>query len=165
MQTLVLMTPLIALVLVTLVVRGIARRRGPGGRFATLPGALCAGVAATFLLTGGGHFVGLREELIRMVPPAFGDAGFWVTFTGAAEIAGALGILVPATRRLAAAGLIVLLIAVFPANLYALAQQHAGLAAFVQRGSEQLVYLAAVFWAAFGPRAATMDSQRIASVT
>ena len=165
MESLVLMTPLITLVVVTLVVRRIARRRAPGSRFATLPGALCAGVAMTFILTGGGHFIGLREELIRMVPPAFGDAGFWVTLTGVAEIAGALGLLVPATRRLAAAGLVALLIAVFPANIHALAQQHAPIAAFVQRGAEQLVYLAAVLWAGFGPKGATMESQRIASVT
>jgi uncharacterized membrane protein len=157
-KSLALMTPLIALVVVTLVVHRIARRRRPGGRFATWPGALSAGVATTFILTGSSHFFGLREELVRMVPPAFGDPRFWVTLTGMAEIAGALGLLVPATRRLAAAGLVVLLIAVFPANVHALAQQHAPTVAFLQRGAEQMVYLAAVLWAAFG------ESRRVASV-
>ncbi len=40
----------------------------------------------------------------------------WIS--GVAEFAGGLGVLVPATRRPAAWGLILLLIAVFPANLW-----------------------------------------------
>ncbi len=42
-----------------------------------------------------------------------------VYLSGAAEIAGGLGVLWPQTRKIAALGLIVLLIAVFPANIYA----------------------------------------------
>ncbi|UJR84332.1 hypothetical protein [Sandaracinus amylolyticus] len=152
MSTLVSMMPLIVLFVVPLIVRSIAARRGSRGDFGTWPGALCAGVATTFVLTGAGHFVGMREELIRMVPPALGDAGFWVTFTGVAELAGAVGILVPATRKLAALGLVVLLVAVFPANVHELSLQHAPLASFLGRAAEQLVYLAAVLVAGFGPR-------------
>jgi uncharacterized membrane protein len=37
--------------------------------------------------------------------------------SGAAEILGGLGLILPATRRLAAWGLIALLVAVFPANV------------------------------------------------
>ena len=40
----------------------------------------------------------------------------WVS--GLAEILGGVGVLLPPLRRLAGAGLIVLLIAVFPANIY-----------------------------------------------
>jgi uncharacterized membrane protein len=40
-----------------------------------------------------------------------------VYVSGVAEIAGGLGLILPATRRLAAWGLIVLFLAVFPANL------------------------------------------------
>ena len=46
-----------------------------------------------------------------------------VLISGAAEIAGGLGVLVPATRRPAAWGLVLLLTAVFPANLWMV--QHA----------------------------------------
>lgn len=42
-----------------------------------------------------------------------------IYISGAAEITGAAGILLRATRKLAAAGLIILLVAVFPANIYA----------------------------------------------
>lgn len=40
-----------------------------------------------------------------------------VYVSGVAEIAGGVGLLVPATRRLAAWGLVALLVAVFPANV------------------------------------------------
>src|SRR5262249_40392847 len=111
-------------------------------------------VAALFVVTGCAHFVGLRADLMRMVPDAFGNPGFWVTFTGIAELAGAIGILLPATRRLAAGGLILLLVAVSPANVHA-AIDHipiGGAAAtpIAQRTLEQLVFLGAVLWAGFG---------------
>ena len=41
-----------------------------------------------------------------------------VEISGAAEIAGGIGLLIPALRRAAAWGLVALLIAVFPANIY-----------------------------------------------
>jgi uncharacterized membrane protein len=40
-----------------------------------------------------------------------------VYISGIAEIAGGLGLILPVTRRLAAWGLVVLLVAIFPANL------------------------------------------------
>jgi uncharacterized membrane protein len=148
--------PLIALVVVTLLARIAGAFNFAGGRFRSLSDALCAGVAALFLMTGGAHFIGLRDDMMRMVPPAFGNPGFWVTFTGVAEIAGAIGILIPKTRRLAAAGLILLLLAVFPANVYAATHQltFGGEPAtpLVPRILEQLVFLAAVGWAGFGFR-------------
>jgi len=54
-----------------------------------------------------------------MVPPQFPNPGALVTLTGIAELAGAVGLLVPAVARWAAYGLILLLIALFPANVYA----------------------------------------------
>jgi uncharacterized membrane protein len=41
-----------------------------------------------------------------------------VLISGAAEIAGGLGVLFPPTRRAAAWGLVLLLVAVWPANLW-----------------------------------------------
>ncbi len=150
------MAPLIALVAVTLLARLTGALKLERGYFATWPAALCAGVAAMFLLTGGAHFVGLRADMIRMVPPAFGNPGFWVTFTGVAEIAGAIGILIPATRRFAAAGLLLLLLAVFPANVYAATQEMTigGQPAtpLLERSIEQIVFFAAVAWAGFARR-------------
>jgi uncharacterized membrane protein len=42
-----------------------------------------------------------------------------VTFTGICEILGAIGLLLPRTRRVAAIALILLLLALLPANIYA----------------------------------------------
>lgn len=47
--------------------------------------------------------------------------------SGAAEIAGGLGLLFYSTRSMAAWGLVLLLIAVFPANIYMLTSKGAGL--------------------------------------
>ena len=78
------------------------------------------GFALMLLFTGVSHFApATRPDLVRMVPPIFGDPGLWVTLTGLAELAGAAGLLVPATRRLAGICLVVLMIALFPANVRA----------------------------------------------
>ncbi|WP_394840896.1 DoxX family protein [Pendulispora brunnea] len=146
--------PLLSLVIITGLARLAGWRRLGGNRFNSLSGALQAGVAALFVLTGTVHFVGLRAELMKMVPPMFGDPGFWVTVTGIAELAGAIGLLLPTTRRPAAAGLLLLLLAVLPANVYA-ATHHvtfdgAPATPLLPRLLEQLLYLAAVAWAGFG---------------
>ncbi len=78
-----------------------------------------ARLAASALFLGSGtlHFV-KPEMFAKIVPPALPNAGALVAVSGAAEIAGALGLWVPATRRFSAFGLVALLVAVFPANVY-----------------------------------------------
>ena len=58
------------------------------------------------------------------MPPQLPYPNLLVHISGACEILGGLGLLLPATRTLAASGLIALLIAVLPANLY-MALDHA----------------------------------------
>lgn len=71
--------------------------------------------AAAFVAAGALHFAKPRiYEAI--VPRAFGDPGVLVAISGVAEIAGGLGLLIPATRGAAGYGLVALLIAVWPAN-------------------------------------------------
>jgi uncharacterized membrane protein len=76
-------------------------------------------LATMFLFTATTHFAPMKEDLIAMVPPAFPRPDVLVLLTGLAEIAGAVGLLVPSTTRPAAAGLIVLLAAMLPANISA----------------------------------------------
>jgi uncharacterized membrane protein len=79
--------------------------------------------AVGFVAAGTFHFV--RPELYRQImPPGFPAPQLLVAVSGAAEIAGGLGLLPRPWRRAAGWGLIALLIAVFPANLYM--AQHAG---------------------------------------
>jgi uncharacterized membrane protein len=72
-----------------------------------------------FILTGVSHFVGMRADLINMVPPALPEPALLVTLTGVLELAGAAGLLWGKTTPWAAAGLSALLVGMFPANVYA----------------------------------------------
>ncbi|MGE2731571.1 DoxX family protein [Mycolicibacterium vaccae] len=84
------------------------------------PRALAVGLAAMFVLTGVAHFVDpLRRDLIAIVPPGLPAPGVLVTATGVLELVGAAGLLYPPTRVAAAVGLFALMIAMFPANVYA----------------------------------------------
>jgi uncharacterized membrane protein len=85
------------------------------GWHALLQGA----VAVMLLVTASAHWGTKRPDLIRMVPPVFPRPDWIVTATGLLEIAGAIGILFPATSKVASLGLAVLLLAMFPANFRA----------------------------------------------
>ncbi len=77
------------------------------------------GVAAMGLLylgAGSLHFL-LTPTYMRIMPPYLPTHRDLVLLSGAAEMLGGAGVLIPATRRPAAWGLVALLIAVFPANL------------------------------------------------
>ncbi len=74
-------------------------------------------LAALFLGSGTLHFVS-PGPFIRIVPPLLPWPAALVAISGAAEIAGGLGLLTRKWRRAAGYGLIALLIAVFPANIY-----------------------------------------------
>jgi uncharacterized membrane protein len=79
--------------------------------------------AAFFVVAGMFHF--LRPELyLQIMPPYFPAPQLLVAVSGVAEIAGGIGLLIRPLRRAAGWGLIALLIAVFPANIYML--QHPG---------------------------------------
>ena len=73
--------------------------------------------ALAFIGAGTLHFV--RPQFFRqIVPPGFPSPAALVAISGFFEIAGGLGLLYRPLRRAAGWGLIALLIAVFPANIY-----------------------------------------------
>lgn len=74
-------------------------------------------LGVAFVVAGVNHFRS-PEMYLAMMPPWLPAHELLNTISGGAEIAGGLGLLIPRTRRLAAIGLIVLLVAVFPANLH-----------------------------------------------
>ena len=80
--------------------------------------AACA-LAVMFLFTASAHFTRTKKDLIAMVPSVFPRPELLVSATGVLEVLGAVGLLVPATRSLAGTGLILLLVAMFPANVAA----------------------------------------------
>ena len=83
-----------------------------------------AGLAVMFVFTGLAHFGRTRVDLIRMVPPQLPNPSALVTLTGIAELAGAVGLVIPSLARWAAHGLMLLLVAMFPANVYAARTGH-----------------------------------------
>lgn len=75
-------------------------------------------LAAFFIGAGVNHFA-IPKPYEQIVPPSRShEAKRLVVWSGVAEIAGGVGVLVPATRKLSGLGLIALLAAVFPANLH-----------------------------------------------
>jgi len=86
----------------------------------TWPAATAVGLAVMFVVTGTAHFVDpLRRDLIAIVPPRLPAPALLVGITGVLELLGAAGLLYPPTRAAAAIGLGVMMLAMFPANVYA----------------------------------------------
>ena len=73
--------------------------------------------AVGFIAAGVLHFISTPSYL-KIMPPYIPYHLTLVYVSGVFEMLGGLGLLVPQTRRTAAWGLIALLIAVFPANIY-----------------------------------------------
>jgi uncharacterized membrane protein len=101
-----------------------------------------------FLFGGVAHF-SLTQVEMRIVPPVIPWPRAVVLISGACELLGAIGILIPATRRAAGIGLFLLTIAVTPANVYML--QHAELFnvprwALIVRLPFQVLLLALILW-------------------
>ena len=104
---------------------GLPRRRA-GPSFA-VPSLLISGAAVTrprpshvmlaavFVIAGVLHFA-IPGSYVRIMPPWLPHPRMLVLLSGAFQIAGGLGVLHPRTRRAAGWGLILLLLAVWPAN-------------------------------------------------
>jgi uncharacterized membrane protein len=103
------MAPLIVQILATLTARWFTGWRN----------AARVGIAVMFLFTAASHFSSLKHDLAAMIPPPLTGALWVIYVTGLLEGAGAIGLLIPRTRRMAAWGLVALLVALFPANVYA----------------------------------------------
>jgi uncharacterized membrane protein len=100
-----------------------------------------------YIVAGIGHFVATR--IYERIMPAYLPAHHTlVLVSGVAEIAGGIGVLLPPTRRAAAWGIVLLLIAVWPANLWM--AQHTELFPSVPQWAEWLrlpLQLPLIWWA------------------
>jgi uncharacterized membrane protein len=116
--------------------------------------AIAVGLAAMFVLTGIAHFAPpLRADLVAIVPPRLPAPGLLVTVTGVLELLGAVGLLLPATRVAAAVCLLALMLAMFPANVYASRMPDPPTSMTTRlsvRGATEIVFLAAAVAVAVG---------------
>jgi len=96
-----------------------------------------AGIATLFVVAGVAHFA-VPAWFDQIVPTWVPNARAATLISGAAEIAGGIGLLLPATRRLAGVGLLLLLLAVFPANVNMLQ---------MARATDAATWYVAVLWA------------------
>jgi uncharacterized membrane protein len=104
-----LMAPLIVQIIATVLARLRYRWRD----------AARVGLAAMFMFTAASHFSALKHDMAAMIPPPLTGALWVIYITGILEFAGALGLLLARWRKWAAWGLVALLVALLPANIYA----------------------------------------------
>ncbi|MEV5829260.1 hypothetical protein AB0L25_27235 [Spirillospora sp. NPDC052242] len=95
-------------------------------RFATWRASGAHGLAVMLLFTGAAHFapddlsmMPGHADLVAMVPPFVPFPGLMVYATGVLELGGAVALVAERSRRAAGAGLAVLFVLMFPANVYA----------------------------------------------
>lgn len=81
------------------------------------PARMRIAMAVALLFVGSDHWIN-PQRYLPMMPPWVPLHLEMVLFTGAAEIAGALGLLVPRLRRAAGLMLALYFVAVFPANIH-----------------------------------------------
>ena len=79
-------------------------------------------LAVMFLFTAATHFTGMKHDYLAMIPDLLPKNLWLIYFTGLLEFAGAIGLLFSRWCRAAGICLIFLLIAMFPANVYAALQ-------------------------------------------
>lgn len=97
-----------------------------------------------YIVAGLLHFV-KPSFFLRMMPPQLPFPGALVALSGVAEIALGIALLFPSLRPWAAWGIIALLIAVFPANVYAAATGIPGTGGWA-RLPFQALFIAWAWW-------------------
>lgn len=120
------------------------------------------GMAMMFFFTAAAHFGSMKADLAAMIPPPLTGALWVIYLTGVLEAAGAAGLLIPRVSRLAAIGLALLLLAMFPANVYAglngVTLRGASPSALWWRAPLQLFWVAVLWWSAMArPRVRRID--------
>ena len=103
-----------------------------------------------FLFTGASHFTSMKYDFAAMIPAPLPNDLWVIYLTGVLEIAGAIGLLIPRTRKLAGICLVLLLVALFPANVYAalndIPLRGEAPTPLWLRGPVQLLFIGMVWW-------------------
>lgn len=107
-------------------------------------------LAVFFVVAGANHFVN-PDFYVRIMPPYLPAHLELVYLSGIFEVLGGIGVLLPRLRSLAGWGLVLLLLAVYPANLHMALHPELfpgmSIAALYARLPLQLVFIAWAYWA------------------
>jgi uncharacterized membrane protein len=103
------------------------------------------------LISGVAHLI-MPAAMAQIIPPIFPMKTLLVILSGIAELAGAAGLFVPRTKRVASLCLALLMIAIFPANIYVAGQTVHGLymPTVPVRLLMQMIYIVLVLAAGWG---------------
>jgi uncharacterized membrane protein len=125
--------------------------RGRFRPFGTMQRVLRVLVVLPLLVSGIAHLV-MPAAMAQIVPPVFPMKTLLVILSGMAELACAAGLFVPRTSRIASLSLALLMIAIFPANIYVAGQMVHGIymPAVPTRLLVQMIYIALVLAAGWG---------------
>lgn len=92
--------------------------KAPDASRDSIPRRAFRGVAAALFIAAGLNHFRSPGFYVAIVPPMFPSPGLLVMLSGVFEVAGGIGLLSRPLRRPAGWGLILLLVAVFPANIF-----------------------------------------------
>lgn len=108
-------------------------------------------VTLPLVISGIVHLV-IPSALAAMIPPVFPVRTLLVVVSGLLELAGAAGLWLPRTQRSAALCIALLMVALFPANIYVAGQTVHGLRmpSVAVRLLMQVVYIVLVLMAGWG---------------
>jgi uncharacterized membrane protein len=109
------------------------------------------GTGITFMFTGVSHFL-MPDTFMKLMPPFIPYPLLMIYLSGGFEILGGIGLIISKTKVPASYGLILLLLAVFPANIY-VALENIQLGGFMNYAAYQwfrvvlqFVLISWVFW-------------------
>ena len=106
------------------------------------------GTGLTFIFAGVSHFL-IPDTFMKLMPPFVPFPLAMVYISGVFEILGGIGLIVSKTKKLAGYGLILLLLAVYPANIY-VAWKNIQLGGFMSNSIYQwfrvILQIPLIFW-------------------
>ncbi len=139
-------------VLVLTFVGFVALNRGHHRQSGVLQAVLRMLAALPLLFSGVVLHFFRTADAASIVPPGFPAPTALVYLTGVLEVAGAIGLFVPRFRKMAGLCIVLLMIAVFPANIYAAGKIIGGvqMPGIVVRTVMQVVYILLVLVAGYG---------------
>jgi uncharacterized membrane protein len=139
-------------VLILTIVLFFVPARGRYAQFGVLQGILRVLAALPLLLSGVVLHFFRAADTISIIPPGFPYPALLVKLSGVLEIAGAIGLFIPRLRRTAGFLIALLMVAVFPANIFAAGRTVGGLQmpSIPIRTGMQVLYILLVVVSSFG---------------